>query len=90
MERTEKDEDVERKWENIRGSVLKAADLLGDTKKHSNAEWFDEECRRAIGDKDEARSRCEKQEVTEMNIVLRRKRLPRYIERRRDSTSWKR
>lgn len=63
LERTGKDEDVEQKWENIRGSVLKAADLLGDTKKHSNAEWFDEECRRAIGDKDEARSRCLQRET---------------------------
>lgn len=55
LDKTKDSTDIEQEWKNIKNSILKDAELIGKINRQPNWEWFDEECRRAIKEKDEAR-----------------------------------
>lgn len=54
----DKTNDIDKEWNNIKESMLYAADRILQRKEHGwQKEWFDEECQRKIDRKNQARNR---------------------------------
>jgi endonuclease/exonuclease/phosphatase family metal-dependent hydrolase len=52
----EEEKDVDELWENLKDTITDVArETLGEKRRERNCEWYDEECRAAIRDKNENR-----------------------------------
>ena len=61
MEDTEEIHDVQIEWNKIKNVIAEAEkESLGEKKGKRNEEWFDEECRAAVQEKNNTRKSCYK------------------------------
>jgi hypothetical protein len=59
LQETEEETDINQDWQNLKQKILEAAGEF-KLRKDSNItnHWWDDECKRAIQEKNEARKKC--------------------------------
>ena len=68
LQKQQQTDDIEKSWESIKACITEAArEILGETKRERNDEWYDDECREAMREKNEARRKC-MQRATRQNV----------------------
>jgi len=83
LQETEEETDINQDWQNLKHAILEAAMEFKSSKDAKNANhWWDDECKRVIHEKNEAREKCLIKTKTWISINKKRTKATRICRRK--------
>jgi len=88
LQEDKEETDINRDWQNLKQVILEAAKEFKSTKDMKNNHWWDDECKRVIQEKNEARRKCLSRKTRANLDIYRQKRVEAYRTCRRKKKEW--